>query len=262
MRKFITFAIILIMTIACFAACKSGPADTPPVVTEESPLPVINPTADPENNVSNQVLTLEYALEHSKLTEADLDGIDFNDFVAHYKLTTEDLKEYEIESLLRMYKENLNTVILDYSYIFNDNTEDKLTENDFDHINAIVWKYNEGNYVDSMIIDILKGEAYSGTGWDCELIYKYGELDPYVTAFPWTDDLTEKAKAFLSESGIINWDKVYDGENVGTGHFIESIAFLLDDGRIISYHDNGMTSKAPEEMFALIENLNSLKPAA
>ena len=261
MKKTIPLLIVLLIAV-CFAACKSKTVETHPATVMETPAPAADPTADPEKIEPDQVLTLNYVLEHTSLTEADFEGIDFNDFAEKYGLTIQSLNKYEIGTFLRMYKEDLNTVTLDYSYIFNNNTDDKLTKADFDHINAIVWKYNEGIFVDSMIIDILKGEAYSGTGWDCELIYKYGELDSNVTTFKWTDDLTERVKEYLLESGIVTWDKMYDGENIGTGNFVQSIAFLLDDGRTIAYHDNGMTSKAPEEMFELIENLKSLQTIA
>ena len=54
----------------------------------------------------NQTITMEYMIRHCELTEADFEGIDFDDFVTRFALTPEALEEFDGASLLSLYKRN------------------------------------------------------------------------------------------------------------------------------------------------------------
>ena len=65
-----------------------------------------DPNASKPNEQEDAMeLTKDYVIAHSDLTEADFEGIDFEDFVQYFQLTPERLAQYEPAMLLALYRE-------------------------------------------------------------------------------------------------------------------------------------------------------------
>ena len=202
---------------------------------------------------TNQKLTVEYVAEICNLDVSDFDGVDFNEFIETYELNSDNIGEYYLPDLIRFYKrEKAVGEVTDYSAIF-DNCGGKLTAEDFDKIDVIVWDYHEGNGNKYMVIDFAKKSVYLSYK---DIIAECKESDK-VADLSQAD--VEFIKAGLSESKITEWKNEYIGTNEGTtGSFSWSIGVRLADGRCVSYHGNGVVnSGTPAETVALIKNLSA-----
>ena len=103
----------------------------------------------------NQI-TMEYMLGHSELTEADFEGIDFDDFAAYFELTPEVLEEFDGVSLLSLYKIQLEMAEgTDYTEIYRE-ASGKLREDNIGHITAVIWKLHQGMDNEWMVVDFEK----------------------------------------------------------------------------------------------------------
>ena len=196
-------------------------------------------------------LTKEYLIAHSNLTEEDLNGLDFDDFVAFFELTPEMLEKYDAKALLRMYLEELQKApTTDYTELFT-HAAGKLTEQDLDGIRVMIWEYHESDYNAFMVIDLEKGKVYQGLGNSLDAV------DESSFAADWKEGDEVFLREVLTASGITAWNNEYIGTSEGTtGHLAWAIGFRLADGRCVSYRGRGvLNSGTPDTMEPLLKTL-------
>ncbi len=196
-------------------------------------------------------LTKEYVIAHSKLTEADFEGVDFKDFVTRFALTPERLEQYEPTMLLGLYRNMLKREpTVDYTGLYR-LAQGKLDEKDLKAVETLIWEFHSGSYNSAMVIDGKGGAVYYGQGCflnacgESKRVADFGRED---AAF------LEKA---LRESGICTWEEEYNGTDEGTtGSFGWAIGIRLQDGRCVRYSGHGVrNSGTPETMRPLLKAL-------
>lgn len=198
-----------------------------------------------------QQLTLEYVISHSELTEADFESVDFDEFVAMYELTQENIEEYYLPDLIAMYHRKMaleNTT--EYSSIYT-NANGQITEQDYGRIDVLIMEYHEGSDNHYLIIDLTQGKVFKSR---TDIISSCGESNKVV-------DMEADDKQFvldaLRNSGIADWKNEYIGTNEETtGSLSWSVGIRMSDGDCVSYHGNGVqNSGTPTELFALKDSL-------
>ena len=89
---------------------------------------------------------MEYMIRHCELTEADFEGIDFDEFAAYFELTPEVLEEFDGASLLSLYKMQLEMIEgSDYTEIYRE-ASGKLQEEDIEHISTVILEVHQSMY--------------------------------------------------------------------------------------------------------------------
>ncbi len=196
-------------------------------------------------------LTKEYVLAHSDLTEADFEGIDFENFVSRYELTPERLKEYDPAMVLALYKDSVNQEIRkDYIYIY-EMAKGSIREPEINLIEKMIWEYHSGNYNDCMVIDRKAEAVYYGLGY---FLSECGESNRVA-------DFCEEDAAFLErllrESRIADWKNTYIGTSEGTtGSFSWAVGLQLNDGRCFQYSGEGvLDSGTPNTLRPMMDEL-------
>lgn len=236
MKKFIAFSLVL-ATLLSLSACT---ADTqqPSNTTEKSIM------ANTDN------LTLEYIVNHTELTDADFEGIDFENFVQTFALTTDNLEEYYLPDLIKLYRAKQADIFTDYSEILASATG-TLEATALSDIQVIVWELHDGNYNRYMVIDFEAAAVYYS---EMDIIHSCRESNK-------VHDLTDEDCAFvakaLTESEIVQWGNSYIGTNDNAhGQFSWSIGFELTDGSCIAY--NGRGNQNQDAPFSLIPLFSTL----
>jgi len=237
MRAF--WAIVLAFVILTLSACGAMPVQDKQ--KEESQ--TTNQEAD------STMVTKEYIIEHSELTEADFEGIDFDDFVSHYKLTPERLEKYDPVLLLALYKETMSREpTADYTVIYAA-AEGTIRAEEFDDIAVLIWEYHSGNYNSCMVIDKKAGAVYYGLG---NFLAECGE-SRRVSDFREEDSVF--LKELLTESGISEWKTEYEGTSEGTtGSYSWAVGIKLNDDRCFCYSGYGvLNSGTPETLEPMLD---------
>ena len=190
----------------------------------------------------NQI-TMEYMLGHSELTEADFEGIDFDDFAAYFELTPEVLEEFDGVSLLSLYKIQLEMAEgTDYTEIYRE-ASGKLREDNIGHITAVIWKLHQGMDNEWMVVDFEKKAVYGGVGFGPECCLDKDQLK----------DLTEEDALFIGETaakaGMTGWDNLYigNGEWSYDGNEAWMIGIRLDSGECVKYEGTGFAEDGMPE---------------
>ena len=227
--RFRTLLLVVISVILIFAAMTCANAEHNSMNLEE---------------MSDMQLTKEYMMEHCQLTEADFSGIDFDDFVSHFKLTVDTLDEFGGKYLLELYrhdKEIINSI--DYTFIYQQ-ASGKLSPDDIPLINAVIWELHIGNRNSNIAADFETLAVYGGEGYCldcCNNNNKIAELSE--------SDMRFIRQAIL-DNGITSWENKYMGTSEGTtGNFAWSIGFRLNTGRCCKYSGSGVIdSGTPDTM--------------
>jgi len=189
-----------------------------------------------ENHIGESV-PMEYILSNTDLTAEDFKGIDYNAFMNLYGLHSTNIDENLnlIPDLLVFYREELaKAPTVDYSIIY-ENTYGTLTEADLDNLEIMLWDYHEGNLNQYMVIDFTSGDVY------------YSYFDDVITncctdylAITLSSQELDDIRNRLLENGITQWENDYTGTDEGTtGHHYVGFAFLLTNGRCVSYRADG-----------------------
>ena len=236
MKKFIA----LFLAFAALFSLSACAADTqqPTNTTEKSIM------ANTDN------LTLEYIVNHTELTAADFEGIDFEDFVQTFALTTDNLEEYYLPDLIKLYRVKQADKFTDYSKVFA-SAAGVLESEELSDIQVIVWELHDGNYNRYMVIDFEAAAVYYS---DMDIIHSCRESNK-------VHDLTDEDRAFvakaLTESEIVQWGNSYIGTNDNAyGQFSWSIGFELTDGSCIAYSGRGnQNQNAPFSLIPLFSTL-------
>lgn len=195
-------------------------------------------------------LTLEYIVNHTELTAADFEGIDFEDFVQTFALTTDNLEEYYLPDLIKLYRAKQADKFTDYSEILTSATG-TLEAADLSDIQVMVWELHDGNSNRYMVIDFEAAAVYCS---EMDIIHSCRESDK-------VHDLTDEDRAFvekaLTESEIVQWENSYIGTNDNVhGQFSWSIGFRLTDESCIAYNGRGIQNQnAPSSLIPLFSTL-------
>ena len=201
-------------------------------------------------SAEDQALTLDYLLEHTKLTAEDFESIDFETFVKDYGLNIQNYREYSLPDLIKMFREREEYV--QYSDIYAD-PDGKLTETDFKNIRVLLWELHEGNANAYMVIDYGKAAVYYSMS---NILDRCGEEDKIA-------DLSQEDILFiektLEDSGIVLWKNRYEGINeTVSGYFAWSVGCKLADGRCIAYSGNGVVdSGTPAELQMMLKAMQA-----
>lgn len=204
-----------------------------------------------QGEIKEMDLTKEYIIANSELTEKDFENVDFDAFVKEYELTISDLGEYNIKSLLELYKRSCEKEeATDYTYIY-DKSNGKLEENDVEQITLMVWEYHEGNNNSCMVVDFDKKIIYY------DKTYFLDGCSEQISSYPLKEDDVESIKKDIYTSKIFEWENEYVGTNEGTTEsFSWAIGFELADSRCVKYSGRGvLNSNTPKEMNVLIKSL-------
>lgn len=189
-------------------------------------------------------LTKEYMMEHCGLTEADFEGIDFDEFVAFFSLTPETLEKYNGASLLALYrKEKARGEMTDYTVIYQE-ASGTLPEEDVARISVLIWELHDGNRNQWMAVDLEKMAVYGGEGYALDQCYDSDRITEL------TEEDAAAVRKAVEEAGITGWQNTYEGTSEGTtGNFAWSIGIRLDTGECFQYSGNGvMNSGTPKSM--------------
>ena len=236
MRKALTIFVVLISLLLC--ACAPG---EPSLSGAQTAAP-------------SEPLTPEYFLEVTGLTEADLDGIDFNAFVSEFALTADNVQSmcesYDMQALLDLFRWSQENGYVHYDDIYL-SPEGKLTADDLQHIQVLTWEYHEGSNNAYMVIDVERSAVYYSMS---DIISRCSENEKVSGLRP--EDLLF-VETCLQDSGILKWKNEYTGTGeTTTGHFSWSVGFKLTDGRCIVYHGSGVqNSETPQELKVLLDTL-------
>ena len=190
-----------------------------------------------QNQDNNQTITMEYMIRHCELTEADFEGIDFDEFAAYFELTPEVLEEFDGASLLSLYKMQLEMIEgSDYTEIYRE-ASGKLQEEDIEHISTVILEVHQSMYNGWMAADFDQMAVYGGMGFGLECCTEKEKLS----------ELMEEDVAFILEqvakAGMTGWDNIYTGnddEGVCDNNFDWAIGIRLDSGKCIRYEGSGM----------------------
>ena len=185
----------------------------------------------------NRFVTKEYMLEHCQLTEADFDGIDFDDFAVHFELTPEVLEEFDGASLLSLYKMQLEMIHgTDYTEIYRQ-ASGKLQDEDIEHISTVILEVHQSMYNGWLAADFEQMTVYGDMGLGLECCTEKMKLS----------ELTEEDVAFILEqvakAGMTGWDNIYTGiddEEAYDGNLDWAIGIRLDSGKCIQYEGSSM----------------------
>ena len=258
MKKIYPYLLILALLPAlCACSLTRAPAGTPPAQQTEQPAQQTEQPAQQTERPTGQEeaapmeVTKEYLIEHSTLTEADFEGVDFDDFAAHCGLSLELLEEYAPELLLGLYKAELAAEpTVDYTPLY-EAAEGRVGEDELPEVETLLWEYHEGTYNDCMVVDRAKGAVYYDIGYFLDAC---GESRRVA-------DFGEEDAAFLletlRESGIASWQNEYEGTSEGTtGHFSWAVCLKLSDGRSFLYRGGGvMDSGTPDTLRPMMKAL-------
>ena len=210
------------------------------------------PTASSRSEeMETAMLTKEYLIEHSSITEEDLEDVDFDAFVQKYELTPAMLEEYDVAAFLRMYKKRAAIPpALDYSYIYA-NADGHISAHEYESIKVLIWEYHEGARNYGMVVDKGNGSVFYDVGLSLSKVRDDERIGD------WKEEDGAFLKNALEESGIASWKNEYIGTSENTtGHFAWGIAFELEDGRCFSYTGRGVLgSGTPESIVPLLETL-------
>lgn len=236
MKKFAA----LFLALAALFSLSACAADTP------------QPTNTTEESImaNTDKLTLEYIVNHTELTAADFEGIDFEDFVQTFALTTDNLEEYYLPDLIKLYRAKQADIFTDYSEVFASATG-ALEAADLSDIQVMVWELHDGNSNRYMIIDFEAAAVYYS---EMDIIRSCRESDK-------VHNLTDEDRAFvakaLTESEIVQWGNSFIGTNDNAhGQFAWSIGFRLTDGSCIAYNGRGNQNQdAPSSLIPLLYTL-------
>ena len=187
-----------------------------------------------EKEEKKEPVTMEYIVENSSLKKEDFEGVVFDDFVKEYELTKENWNDYDIEMVLKLYKNSLNDKSIDYTYIF-DKAEGKLKEEDIEKLSIIIMHCNSGNQSDCLVLDFENKIAYVDDGYfldDCSSETEFFDL---------SDDNVKYIKDEIRNKEVSDWALEYKGTSAGTtGHYIWEIGFETEDGKCMKYTANGV----------------------
>ena len=230
----------ILAAILLFSLCLCSCADKSPAGTGSR-----------EKEDEAMTITKEYILNHTNLTEAELEGLDLEDLVSRFKLTPERLEEYDLEMLIALYKNMLSQPqTTDYTYVYA-SAEGGIGEQELGSVKVLLFEYHDGNYNECMVVDREAKAVYYGPGLFPDAC---GESSRVA-------DFREEDAAFLEkalrDSGIASWHSEYKGTSEGTtGSFSWAIGIQLTDGRCFRYSGEGvLDSGTPETMRPMMEAL-------
>lgn len=187
-----------------------------------------------EKEEKKDSVTMEYIIENSSLEKEDFEGINFDAFVKEYELTKENWNEYDIEMVLKLYKNSLNDKSVDYTYIF-DNADGKLNKEDIEKLSIVIMHCNSGNESNCLVLDLENKIAYVDEGYfldNCSEETRFVEL---------SDSDVKYIKDEINKKEISDWALEYKGTNMGTtGHYMWEIGFETEDGKHMMYTASGV----------------------
>ena len=198
---------------------------------------------------NKQDITLEYVLANTNLTASDFEGIDFQKFLEYYELDSETIFDYHLPDLIRMYLRALQDVYTSYTDIY-DTADGKLTTDDLQNIQVIVWEYHSENSNNYMVIDREKAKVYFSRR---DIISECREKDMVAK-------LSREDMRFVEDrlraTDILLWENQYIGSNENImGHMAWTLGFKLNDGRCIVYSGRGVYNpKNPVQLAKLLRD--------
>lgn len=215
-----------------------------------------------EMEMSEKRMTREYIIEQNLFTEEELEGVDVEAILEEWKWKEgdENRKTWRNRFLIEIKKQKIAAGLIetiDYSYLGElDSHEDGLSKEEFGSITTIAFQYQDGNYLESILLDKEKGKMYMGKA--CDLLVE--NAIPTVT-MDLEEDTWDTVVTLLESCEVTKWKKRYQGtdEEGNTGNFWWNLFIELENGEKCFYSGEGVTGQnAPKQYRELEYGLTGL----
>lgn len=209
-----------------------------------------------ETEMSEKRMTKEYIIEQNIFTEEELEGVDVEAILENHnwKEGDENRKTWKTFFLIEAEEQKIAAGLIetiDYSYLGElDSREDGLSKEELGSIITIAFLYQDGNYLESILLDKENGRMYMGKA--CDLLV---ENAIPTTAMDMEEDTWDTVVTLLDSCEVTEWKKRYQGTSEGTtGNFWWNLFIELENGEKCFYSGEGAVGPSTPEQYRELEH--------
>lgn len=209
-----------------------------------------------EQHMDEPLITREYLIEHCKINEEDLEGIDVDAFIKEFDLKESNIGKVNLEFLLEIFKEEGVSEAPLYEYLTKSSYESGgITKENIKEVRKAALYIVDGTYQETLILD---GETE--TGYWGKAVNLFVNIDDVSEQISYTDKKEQEFKELLENCRLDTWKEKYEGSSENTtGSFGWTLYLELADGRIYRYSGNGvMGNSTPENWDEFEEGFKNL----
>ena len=201
--------------------------------------PGIYVTEDKEEMLSEQRHALSQSLIRAAgLTKEQYRGVDLEQFIEDFDITTEDVDTLNIPLLLEEYEPDRKDGLADVSYLLEDDIEER-TSDFTENVYAIAFMENRNTSTECVYYDILDSKRYQTSD-----AYLFDDL--YQTQAGYYADGQQIVEA-LDKYGVFGWESGTGEEEITDPQYMV-LAVEYDDGTVFRVKASGLLSQVlPDE---------------